>query len=127
MSIGIFWKIKHQIHGGKTPLHEAEETLSNLLDSPLNHSDYWDDQLAKSLGFFSDPDTGYPVVEYYEFPRGRVIYSITLNKFYIYMDKQLFNNADKKLIRQFFDIGNEQKVTWKSDNHYRIKMELKEI
>lgn len=110
MNVGIFWFHNGTIIGKATPLTEAEEGLPGVFDSSENHVDVWDAIRHQLPAAFRDG-------EYFELPRGRVLYSKTLKHSIVYMDKTLRTAAIKSAICEFFDLD-AQKVKWLVDDHY---------
>ena len=93
-----------------------------MVDSPDNHTDYWDSE-KDYLQLF--PELRFK--EYFEVPRGRVLYSRKEDQANIYMDKVLFDDKTKQFIEDFFQL-NEIKTDWRTDPHYTTsKEELDEL
>lgn len=110
--IGIFWIYKETIFGKAINVDEGEEYVPGLVDSPDNHTDHWD-TIKGHLQLF--PELRFN--EYFDVPRGRVVYSRKKGQVFIYMDKVLFNDKTKQLIKDFFQL-NETKTIWRTDLHY---------
>ena len=110
--LGIFWVYKETVFGKTTNVDEGEEYVSGIIDSPDNHTDYWDTE-REHLQLF--PELRFN--EYFDVPRGRVLYSRKEGQATIYMDKVLFNDKTKKLIKDFFQL-NDTKTDWRTDHHY---------
>lgn len=110
--IGIFWVYRNKIIGKAIDLNKGEENIPGVIDSPDTHIDYWEHDLS-----FINPFPELRGVEYHTVPRGRVLFSVKENMAIIYMDKVLFKNEIKALIKDFFDIA-ESKVSWRRDIHY---------
>jgi hypothetical protein len=110
--IGIFWVYKETVFGKAINIDKGEEFVPGIIDSPDNHTDYWDTgkehlQLFPELRFS----------EYFDVPRGRVLFSRNDGQANIYMDKVLFNDKTKQLIKGFFQL-NDTQPDWRTDPHY---------
>lgn len=110
--IGIFWVYRNKVIGKAIELSEGEKNIPGVIDSPDTHVDYWENDPS-----FINPFLELRGVEYHTVPRGRVLFSVKENMAIIYMDKVLFKNEIKMLVKDFFDIG-ESKVVWRRDIHY---------
>ena len=55
--------------------------------------------------------------EYFDFPRGRVLYDVVKQAYIVYCDRRLLNPKDKTLIADFYAVS-ENKIIWKVDPHY---------
>jgi len=115
--IGIFWVYDEVVFGKAINIDEGEEYVSGVVDSPDNHTDYWDTE-KEHLKLF--PELRFS--EYFEVPRGRVLFSRKEGQTNIYMDKVLFNDKTKQLIKDFFQL-NDTKTEWRTDHHYTTKEE----
>lgn len=80
--IGIFWVYKDTVFGKAIDVDEGEEYFPGVVDSPDNHTDYWDTE-KEYLKLFP----GLRFNEYYDVPRGRVLYSRKEGQANIYLDK----------------------------------------
>lgn len=110
--IGIFWVYRKAVMGRTVDLAEGEEGVPGLLDSPDNHADLWE----------NDPKllAPYPELrdrEYFDVPRGRVLWRRDDATAIVYMDRTLFNDDIKVKIANFFDLATS-KIEWMSDPHY---------
>jgi hypothetical protein len=110
--IGIFWVYKETVFGKAINIEEGEEFVQGVIDSPDNHTDYWDTE-KEYLKLF--PELRFR--EYFDVTRGRVLYNRKDGQANIYMDKVLFNDKTKQLIKAFFQI-NDTKSNWRTDPHY---------
>ena len=110
--VGIFWVYKETVFGKATNVDDGEEYVPGVVDSPDNHTDYWDTE-KEHLQLF--PELRFN--EYFDVPRGRVLYSRKEEQAHIYMDKVLFNDKTKQLIEDFFQL-NDTKTNWRTDHHY---------
>lgn len=110
--VGIFWFFKGTVIGHFVPIPDGQEYCAGLIDSPMNHSDSWDEDRALL--------TDFPKLrgqEYFRIPRGRVVWNKIDQYAIVYMDSTLFNDSTKALIRSFFEL-NCCEVHWKKDSHY---------
>lgn len=110
--IGIFWFYRKAVMGRAVELEVGEESVPGLLDSPDNHADLWE----------NDPKllAPYPELrdrEYFDVPRGRVLWRRVDVTAIVYMDKKLFTDAIKAKIAVFFDLTASE-IDWMTDPHY---------
>lgn len=108
--IGIFWFHKGDVMGKGVDLADGEEGVPGLIDSPDNHTDLWDGSILRK----------HPELrgrEYYEVPRGRVLWDNNQSRAIVYLDARLLKADIKAKITQFFDLINEE-VVWRTDPHY---------
>ncbi|MDD4832878.1 MAG: MBL fold metallo-hydrolase [Clostridia bacterium] len=104
---GIFWVIEEKIIFKK---HYVETNgfpqIKNWLDYPLSHYTVW-------YKFYSK---FYPNADFATFPRGRIIYKINQNKFFLYADKCIKTDKIIEIIK-LFNLENEN-YEIKTDEHY---------
>ena len=108
--IGVFWFHKGDVMGREVDLADGEEGVPGLKDSPDNHTDLWDGSILRK----------HPELrgrEYYEVPRGRVLWDSNQDRAIVYLDASLFKDDIKAKITQFFNLKNEE-VVWRTDPHY---------
>lgn len=110
--IGIFWVYKEMLFGHASPVTEGEGFCPGLIDSPVNHVDFWDEDRTLLADF---PELRGQ--EYFSIPRGRVLWNEAGQHAIVYMDASLFSDKCKELIVDFFDLGGCE-VKWKRDAHY---------
>jgi len=110
--IGIFWVYKETVFGKAINIDKGEEDVPGVVDSPDNHTDCWDSETER-LQLFLELRFN----EYFDVPRGRVLYSRKEEQANIYMDKVLFNDNTKQLIKDYFQL-NDTKIDWRTDPHY---------
>lgn len=110
--VGIFWIYKKTVIGKAVDVSKGEECVPGIVDSPDNHTDFWDNDKEYRALF---PELRFS--EYMAVPRGRVLYSRKDGQAIVYMDKVLFTDSVKRLIVNFFHLGGET-VVWRSDPHY---------
>ena len=103
--IGIFWVYRNRVIGKSLALNEGVENLSGLIDSPDSHFQLWEHD-----NNFVIPFPELESVEYQKIPRGRVLFDRVNQKPIIYMDRSLFNEETKLLIREFFDLDAEKRL-----------------
>lgn len=113
--LGIFWFYGEQLIGKKMscPLAPNNENQTLLLDSPFQHITEWE---INHLYLAKYPEL--LATEYQSLPRGRALFSIKKNCFYVYMDRTLFNQHCKNEIKLFYQIN--KKIIFKSDEHYQV-------
>lgn len=110
--IGIFWVYKGTVFGKAIEVNEGEEGVPGVVDSPDNHTDYWDNEKAYLRLF---PELRFR--EYLQVPRGRVLYFKDDQRAVVYMDKALFTDSIKQLVLEFFRLKGEA-IAWRTDPHY---------
>jgi hypothetical protein len=88
------------------------EGVHGIIDCQVNHADFWDQNQDHIIRF---PELAQ--VEYYEIPRGRVLFLKSANRPIVYLDKQLICNENKLLIATFFEFGLIHAL-FKTDLHY---------
>ena len=86
-------------------IEEKAEKYGDFLTSNIGHAELFD------MKFKSRPD-----IEYFDFPRGRVVYNTLTCTHIIYMDKCIHNKADR--IANTFKLSN---FTVLEDEHYVCK------
>ena len=110
--IGIFWVYKGKVFGRARDVAEGDEYVQGIIDSPDNHTDYWDSEEGYQHMF---PELR--SCEYMDVPRGRVLYDRNDRHSVVYMDQSLFLPSIKKLVESFFCLADEV-VVWRTDLHY---------
>lgn len=109
--IGIFWVHNGHVFGKARGLSEGIQTLPNCLDSPDDHVSVWEiSALRKNYPDLRDS-------EYFDVPRGRVIFNTKTETAIIYLDKFLSSRCARDQILEFFDLT-ASKISWKNDSHY---------
>jgi hypothetical protein len=108
--IGVFWVADGIVFGKAVPLSEAATGLPGLLDCSDTHADLWE----RSPSLRPERFRG---MEYFEVPRGRVLYSVTLERAIVYLDDALLRVETRSKIAEFFSLGLE-KSDWRRDDHY---------
>lgn len=105
VTIGIFWFWNGSVFGKAEPVEQGCEGLPGLVDSNTNHADWWDESAAISG------------LEYFEVPRGRVLFHRATGKSIVYADRKILNDKGKQAVAGFFglEVG---KIIWKRDPHY---------
>ncbi len=107
--LGIFWVYQERVIGRARALADGDESRPGLLDSPDDHVSLWENaELRKPARLHS---------EYFDVPRGRVVFSTEEHRAIIYLDASLSGTAVRKRILSFFDLA-DTPVTWKEDPHY---------
>ena len=117
MMIGIFWIYKGIVIGNAVDVVNGDKCVPGIIDSPDNHTDFWDTDKEFKRQF---PELKFR--EYFEVPRGRVLYGRNEEQPIVYMDKILFSGSTKQLIAEFFCLDN-LKVSWRTDSHYTTSVE----
>ena len=121
-SLGIFWALTGP--DGRTRLltHRCAlidaETYGHCLTAPAAHYESWE---AWRRGRPKPPLALLaPIIlrdQYEQWPRGRIVYEKTRDRFVIYADRQLLTPAWLAQIKTCFHLPPERTIAW-SDPHY---------
>lgn len=121
-SVGVFWQIPDE-RGQQHLVVDREHLLraepyGDCLTHPRGHYEVWNDWQRQ--GFLRDRRWPLAILvhEYEDFPRGRVVFHVPSNAFWIYADRRLQRPVTIANIKAAFWLAGE---TWlvKSDDHYR--------
>mgnify|MGYP007131774404 FL=1 len=86
-AVGIFW-----FYGGKliqeSVPHTQGEDYGDFVNGRNGHCDYWRCVKSRMVSLRN--------YEYYEVPRGRVVFSTRDGKFYVYGSEHFVKNEDEK-------------------------------
>jgi hypothetical protein len=124
VSVGIFWLVPDSPRApvlvtDKEPLAMAEP-YGDFLTHPRGHYEVWSDWKHRGARFLRAQ--GWPLAilttEYEVFPRGRAVFHIPSNTFWIYADRRLRNGPAIKAITASLGLSDEA-FEVKSDEHYR--------
>ena len=112
--VGPFFIIGDEIYAAPVDLSDAEE-YAGTYNNTVSHNSLYYKSIAPQLGFSQK-------TEWEMYPRGRVVAKTMSNgtkKFYVFMDKCLFNrpNVKQKIIEEFRLFQGEP--VWKTDSHYK--------
>lgn len=110
--IGIFWFVNSQIYTAIEEIQLSEINSSAIIDTELEHWAVWEDANVLSI-----PGVDRYECEYFDYPRGRVLYAAHLKKHLIYLDAALLKRKTQSLICEAFKIPADR-VVWKLDEHY---------
>ena len=117
IKIGIFWFIENQVYAVCQDVNLAYSSINHILDTDFEHWQVWEDAAIKPRGIKLYQH------EYFDFPRGRVLYNTTSFSSLVYLDKTLINEATKNKICQAFNLVSD-KIIWKTDDHYTTDKDL---
>lgn len=84
--IGVFWYYKGVVFGRAIDLKDAEEYGTDTLDSSDTHTDLWDNDRTLLRDFPELYGT-----EYFNIPRGRILWKPNAESAMILMDSVLFD------------------------------------
>lgn len=107
--IGIFWFLNTKLLSLVLPLEEGT-TVGAFVDCPQNHADYW----ATFQRLLSPRLRG---LEYFEIPRGRVLFNKESGSSVVYLDKVLMKPKFTDKIRKRFQLPKPY-TRFRSDPHY---------
>ena len=121
--LGPFWVVEDRgsaaLIAHAVPLEQATP-YGDMLTVDTGHFEYWS-ELARR-GAYPLREAGIPTApvwsEYEEWPRGRVLYDLTAQRFVIRADRQLHRPAFVRLIADRFRIALAGTVIL-PDDHYR--------
>ena len=106
--VGIFWLFPDRLLAFGAP-YTAGEKYGDFINTPESHYETWE-QLRKTTGKLPEDYTSYP--------RGRIVYRITDQKFLVYLNRKHIKNKQvlEKIIEEF-QLPVDQ-VEFKHDHHY---------
>lgn len=107
--IGIFFFYRNKLYTLKIYESRVSNKTSEFIDSDFSHNDMFE-SLRRKLGI--DVNT-----EYFDIPRGRVLYSIKDRRYRVYLTKSINSLNIQKLIIKCF-ILNVDDVVFLHDEHY---------
>ena len=122
--LGIFWLVPVD-NGEPVILMDCEplahcESYGETMTHPRGHYDVW--ERWRRLGMSGLRAAGLPITifstEYETYPRGRVVYSIVEEVFWIYADRRLQRPAIIAEVCEHLRLSSESFIV-KSDSHYR--------
>lgn len=105
--LAVWWYDGNSFFGVEEPLDGPNvEMYGGFLGLPFTHMDTWDDFNPIGLG-----------AEYDEIPRGRTVYKISTNQFYVYTSSALASDEEfKTKMRSFY--GLPYNTEFLVDEHY---------
>jgi len=112
-NVGIFWLFEGRLTLDVSPLSQAE-SYGDCLGHPTSHDEYWTAQ--QCLGVVPRD------MEYYECPRGRVVYNSKTKRFALYVDRCILKrkSIDKQIMKAMhLPAGQTDVMTDGPDGHYR--------
>jgi len=111
--VGIFWVYNGRVLAFPVSLKDAYR-CGSFFDSPENHVDVW----SRILSQRPELDG----MEYFAFPRGRVVFNENEQCFTVYLDKVLMIPSVQKRIRAAFGLP-EARTHFEHDAHYTTDAE----
>lgn len=114
--VGIFWLINNELYFDGTPIREAE-SYGDFLVHTEDHFNYWEDHLSSKNSpiYLLAKNKDY---DYY--PRGRVVYSIKDDKYYVYVDKCIKEDKIKEIVKLMHFPKDKVKIL--NDHHYQCSV-----
>ena len=111
--VGIFWLLGNRLIVDTSPLSEAEP-YGDCLGHEESHDHYW--SVQQGLGNVTGD------VEYYEHPRGRVVYNTKTQRFMFYADRCI--REKKSVVKEIMSAMclpvSQTDITLEGrDSHYR--------
>jgi hypothetical protein len=120
-SVGIFWRVDGHLVADYSAVNDAEQYADCVMHATC-HYDRW--QQLQALGGKALMATVFPksilFTEYDEWPRGRVVYEIPVNRYILYADRHLQRPDIVAALKNIFGIATADVVV-KSDLHYRSR------
>ena len=114
--VGIIYCVNGELLIDSTPLNEAEKTV-DFIDHPRAHNEFWEalQEVSISEGIMH----GITERDYDYYPRGRVLYSINEEQFFVYLDRCLIDRKDliEKIVKHMNLPDGRYKVM--PDFHYQ--------
>lgn len=110
--IGIFWNVDGELVCETVPLVNAPMT-NGIRDIEADHHSFWNRWTRKRINFRA--------YSYDHYPRGRIIFRETDQKFVIYGDRCLISDPSfVSRLQDAFEIPHEQCEVW-GDFHYQCQ------
>lgn len=110
--VGIFWFVENTLVYKTQNAIGLDSDLLGFVDSTLQHQFEWEENLIYEQFALSLHNT-----DYYNFPRGRVVFNSNLQTSFIYLDKKLFKKHIVNGIKVNFDLANTN-IKFFTDPHY---------
>lgn len=118
-AVGIFWRMGDSLLIERTPLAQAE-SYGDYLTHVGGHYEQW--TAWQALGGLGLRAAGLPMEirgsEYDAWPRGRVVYEVPRQRFFLYADRRLQRPEIIAQLRQVFGLA-DANVVVRGDPHYR--------
>ena len=110
--VGIFWFAENTLVFKAQSAIDLKPDQLGFIDSTLQHQVEWEDSnIYQLFGLMLDN------TDYYNFPRGRVVFNAEQNTSYVYLDKNLFKKHIVKKIKANFSLL-DTNVRFFTDPHY---------
>lgn len=110
--VGIFWFAENTLVYKAQSAIDLKTDQLGFIDSTLQHQVEWEENKIYQLFVLMLANT-----DYYNFPRGRVVFNTKQNTFHVYLDKSLFKKHIVKDIKANFSLLHT-KVKFFTDPHY---------
>ncbi len=107
--IGIFFLYRSKLYTLKIDKNKISNKTSEFIDSDFSHNDMFE-LLRRKIGIGIN-------TEYFNVPRGRVLYSIRDQRYRVYLTRSINNSNIQDLIIKCF-ILNAYDVDFLHDEHY---------
>jgi hypothetical protein len=106
--VGIFWVDQGHLIMASVPIADGVDD-GQFVNGPDDHDPYWA-TVQRTHRHLWD-------VEYYQVPRGRVLFNKAEDRFYVYLDKVLRKPPIKRLIGECFRLPRKHTI-FRTDLHY---------
>ena len=110
--VGIFWIYKGEIFGAAMPLEGGVRTSLGIIDADIDHASFWETDGAHRTRFPDLID-----YEYFDVPRGRVLFDSIGQRSMVYLDATINQPATREMITGFFGLT-AKSTRWHLDPHY---------
>ena len=110
--VGIFWIYKGEIFGAAMPLEGGVRTSLGIIDADIDHASFWETDGAHRTRFPDLID-----YEYFDVPRGRVLFDSIGQRSMVYLDATINQPAIREMITGFFGLT-AKSTRWHLDPHY---------
>lgn len=112
--VGVFWIHNGIIFGQAFSASEIHATSLGIIDASIDHATLWDSCLFERVELKELIN-----LEYFQTPRGRVVFNTKSRAAQIYTCTELLSKSNRLLVRNFFDLT-RTKVRWIVDEHYAL-------
>lgn len=110
--VGIFWFAENTLVFKSQKAMDLKPDQLGFIDSTLQHQVEWEDNnIYQLFGLMLDS------TDYYNFPRGRVVFNVEQNTSYVYLDESVFKKRIVKKIKANFSLQDTDDRFF-TDPHY---------
>jgi hypothetical protein len=106
--VGIFWVEQGHLIMAAVPVADGIDD-GRFVNGLYDHDPYWETVQRTHVHLWE--------VEYYQVPRGRVLFNKAKHCFYVYLDTVLCTNQIKRMILEHFHLPRKH-TSFRTDLHY---------